>query len=157
MEGGFVDVKHWSQIGDSDWSGVYPWKKYFTPEEIACRGSGRIRVESDVMDALYVLRLKYGKPMHILSGCRSSAYNDEIYKRQGLESRASFHVYDNDYDRGQKGCMAFDVAALDGRDRGELFSLAWGLGWSIGWNSARGFLHLDLRTKIGWRQTTFGY
>ena len=132
------------------------WKERwpnFSPFEIACRESGRIVMPEEFFDELQKLRTHLGRPMHVTSGCRSVAHNLVI----GGKSR-SFHLIDANERAGVNlGCIAVDVAAVDGPYRGALFAAAWIRGWTIGWNAARGFLHLDRRDFAGWRQTSFDY
>jgi hypothetical protein len=132
------------------WAARWP---NFSPSELACRGSGKLIIPESFLDELQKLREAIGKPMHITSGCRSLEYNDSVGGKRG-----SFHVCDADVlSRRQDGCLAVDVAATDGPYRGELFATAWRRGWTVGWNATRGFLHLDRRTTLGWRQTSFDY
>jgi hypothetical protein len=112
-----------------------------------------IIVSAEFMNRLQLLRNALAEPMHITSGCRSAAYNERIHGKAN-----SFHICDEDpLGRGQEGCLAVDVAAPDGSYRGDLFEAAWSLGWAIGWNGVKKFLHLDQRTIVGWRQTSFDY
>lgn len=138
---------HWSKVGDDEWT----WRN-FTPMEMACRGTGRLIVPVDFMENLQSLRDLLGEPMHITSGCRTLEHNENIGG-----AKRSFHVCDDPMDRGQDGCLAVDIAATEGSYRGKLFVLAWNMGFSIGWNAKRGFLHLDRRVDVGWKQTTFDY
>lgn len=141
-----ISVDHWKEV-QLGWE----WP-HFTPMEMACRGTMVVRVESDFMDKLEELRCQFDRPMHLTSACRTTKHNDD----EGGKSK-SFHICDNPLDRDQLGCLAVDVATPQGDYRGQLFALAWLNGWSIGWNAKRGFLHLDQRIHIGWRQTTFDY
>ena len=112
-----------------------------------------IVVQADFMNRLQVLRNALAEPMHITSGCRSAAYNLKVGGKA-----LSFHICDEDMgERGQSGCLAVDVAAPDGTYRGQLFEAAWSMGWSIGWNGVKKFLHLDKRTMVSWKQTSFDY
>ena len=105
------------------------------------------------MNELQMLRSVLRKPMHITSACRSSEYNDAVGGKAG-----SFHIANSKARVGYSlGCLAVDVAALEGFYRGQVFALAWARGWTVGWNAARGFLHLDRRVQAGWSQTSFDY
>lgn len=137
-----IHVKHWHDVRAEDW----PWKN-FMPAELACRGDGSLWVDEDFMDELQTLRDKVGAPMHVTSGYRTPEHN----RRIGGKSH-SFHL-----GRDDRGMLAVDIAAVEGGYRGTLFAAAWILDWSVGWNAERGFLHLDRRVDIGWRQTTFNY
>jgi len=153
MSADILRFDHWMQAKPS---ALEAWTKRwpnFPPDEIACRGSGVVIVQSDFMDALQSLRNVLAEPMHITSGCRSAAYNLKIGGKEH-----SFHICDEDPgERGQEGCLAVDVAAPDGTYRGHLFEASWSMGWSIGWNAVKKFLHLDKRTTVGWKQTSFDY
>ena len=135
-------MKHWHDIQAEDW----PWPN-FMPAELACRGDGSLWWDEDFMGELQELRDKFGAPMHITSGFRSREHNRRIGG-----APHSFHMGKDD-----RGLLAVDVAAVQGDYRGKLFAVAWNNDWSIGWNAERGFLHLDRRIEIGWRQTTFDY
>lgn len=141
-----INADHWHDVDSQEW----PWPN-FTPSEMACRGTGVLIVSRRFMDDLQSLRTELGAAMNITSGCRSTDHN----KRSGGKSR-SLHICDDDLGRGQKGCLAVDVAC-NGATRGHLFSLAWTSGWAVGWNGPKGFLHLDKRMTVGWAQTTFEY
>lgn len=143
-----IDVKHWSDFADPD---EWIWHN-FSPMEMACRGTGRLVVTDAFMTELQVLRDMLDEPMHVTSGCRTLEHNKNI---EGAPR--SFHVCDSDMERGQNGCLAVDIAATEGFYRGKLFTHAFKNGWSVGWNAKRGFLHLDRRVDVGWRQTTFDY
>lgn len=138
-----IRVKHWHEIDE------WPWKN-FEPWELACRSDGSLVVSWRFMEQLQGLRKLFDKPMHITSGYRTDEHNEDIRGKKG-----SFHL--DRPERGIEGALGVDVAATDGPYRGELFARAWTAGWSIGWNAKRGFLHLDRRLDIGWRQTTFDY
>lgn len=62
---------HYTKIGSWFWPN-------FTPQEIACKGDGLIRVDIPSMDALQRLRTLIGKPLIINSGYRSAAYNKKV-------------------------------------------------------------------------------
>ena len=144
---------HWMRMKPSaleSWNHRWP---NFPPHEMACRGTGMIVVQAEFMDQLQALRNALAEPMHITSGCRSAAHNARIGGKAN-----SFHICDEDpAERGQVGCLAVDVATPDGSYRGDLFEAAWSMDWSVGWNSVKKFLHLDQRTMVAWRKTSFDY
>lgn len=129
------------------------WSRYnFTEEELRCKGTGMLRLHPGFLDRLQELREAYGRPMPITSGCRSREHNA---RERG--ARSSLHICDAEVHPGMQGTLAVDVATTDAKGRGDLFALAWQMGWSVGWGGARRFLHLDLRTMLNLRQTTFDY
>jgi len=128
-----------------DWN----WKN-FSPDEMRCKGSGMLIVSDQFMDALQTLREELSRPMRLTSACRSAAHNKSV----GGHPR-SLHVCDEPARSEQQGCLAVDVAVIDGSYRGHLVSTAWRLGWSVGWNKT--FVHLDRRDRVGLKQSTFDY
>lgn len=145
-----IKVDHWNKIDLEVWKTAWP---NFQPWELADRSNGVIIIPSTFMDQLQELRTNLTQPMHITSGCRTIEHNAAVDGKLG-----SFHICDADpTGRGQEGCLAVDVAATEGAYRGQLFALAWQAGWTVGWNAARGFLHLDRRVDVGWKQTSFDY
>jgi hypothetical protein len=118
-----------------------------------CKGSGMLIVSGQFMDSLQLLREEFSRPMLLTSACRSAAYNQSV----GGHPR-SLHVCDEPAHRSEDGgCLAVDVAVVDGSYRGNLVATAWRLGWSVGWNKT--FVHLDRRDFLidQKKQTTFDY
>lgn len=52
--------------------------KYFTEDEMKCKGSGKCEMDPKFMVMLDALRKKFGKPIIITSGYRSPEYNISI-------------------------------------------------------------------------------
>ena len=52
--------------------------KYFTEDEMKCKGSGTCEMDPQFMVKLDALRKKFGKPIIITSGYRSPEYNISI-------------------------------------------------------------------------------
>jgi len=107
-------------------------------------------VSDQFMDALQTLREELSRPMRLTSACRSAEHNKSV----GGHPR-SLHVCDEPARRQQEGCLAVDVAIVDGNYRGHLVATAWQRGWSVGWNTT--FCHLDRRDFVGLPQSTFDY
>lgn len=128
--------------------------KHFTTEELACKHCGLAKFHPGFLETFEQLRVKLDAGMTPTSGCRCAEHNASIPGHP-----RSLHVGDTPAhaDKGQRGCLAVDIAAVDGAYRGRLFALAWASGWSIGWNAKKGFLHLDRRDFIGMPQTSFDY
>ena len=57
--------------------GKKSWK-YFTEDEMKCKGSGTCEMDPQFMVKLDALRKKFGKPIIITSGYRSPEYNISI-------------------------------------------------------------------------------
>ena len=53
----------------------WKWGPHFTPEEMACCGSGALLIVPDALDALMRARRRIGTPFHILSAYRSVEHN----------------------------------------------------------------------------------
>lgn len=71
-----MTVKHHSKVQPSEW----PFK-YFTPEEVACRGTGLVMLTPASLAALEKLdRLRniMGHPLIISSGYRSPSHNKDV-------------------------------------------------------------------------------
>lgn len=58
-------------------SALWPWKN-FTPQEIACRGTGRLVVVKSFMDKLERMRDILGKPIIVNSAYRTPDYNLKV-------------------------------------------------------------------------------
>ena len=52
-----MTYKHWRDVPERSWR----WKN-FSPAEIACRGSGSLRINEDALDKLQALRDRRGNP-----------------------------------------------------------------------------------------------
>lgn len=50
----------------------------FSPAEIACRGSGKLRINEDALDKLQALRTTLARPMIVNSGYRSKEHNKRV-------------------------------------------------------------------------------
>jgi len=64
---------HFRDVPETDWR----WPS-FSPAEIASRGDGEIKINTEAMDKLQSLRGRLGKPMIVLSGYRSLAHNKAV-------------------------------------------------------------------------------
>lgn len=53
-----------------------PWPlQYFRPEELRCKGSGKLFTPLLTAQRLDVCRHEFGEPMHVVSGYRSKSHN----------------------------------------------------------------------------------
>lgn len=90
---------------------VTDWKQYepyFTPLEMACKHTGKCEMQEHFMDALLMIRLEYGKPLHVTSG-----YRDHTHPAEAGKAHPGEHTF---------GCAA-DVA-VGGADAMRLLQVA---------------------------------
>ena len=64
---------HFREVHESAWR----WPS-FSPAEIACRGTGAIKINAQAMDALQALRDRLGKPLIVRSAYRSPSHNRAV-------------------------------------------------------------------------------
>ena len=64
---------HWRDVSENAWR----WKN-FSPAEIACRGSGSLRINEEALDKLQALRDRLAKPLIVRSAYRSPAHNQAV-------------------------------------------------------------------------------
>lgn len=112
----------------------YPWPAdrwpNFSPQELACRGTGLLMLDMDAMDKLQALRTRLGRPIIITSAYRSPQHNAAVGG-----ARNSFHM------RGQ----AFDVR-MENHDPTAFIAAAEAVGFTgIGTYPRSGFIHVDNR------------
>jgi hypothetical protein len=124
---------------------------HFTADELRCKGSGLYRLHPAFPAALRVLRVAYGRPMVITSGCRNSAHNAAV----GGAPR-SYHLADVVWPDGSMGTLAVDVRISSDAEAYRLAQQAMIDGWAVG-VSTRGFIHLDYRRAVGAVPVLFGY
>jgi hypothetical protein len=72
-ENGYVFADHWSDVPPHEWT----WPN-FSPEEMACRATGKIKVSVELMDKLQALRTRCGKPLIVLSAYRTQEHNKAV-------------------------------------------------------------------------------
>ena len=65
--------KNWAVFPMSAWA----WPS-FSPQELACRGTGQLMVDEASMDKLQALRTMLGKPIILNSAFRSEAHNKKV-------------------------------------------------------------------------------
>lgn len=111
--------------------------KYFSPKEIACKGTGTLLINHDALSKLDKLRKALGKPMVL-----TSAYRSESHNRKVGGAKFSWHM---------KG-RAFDVR-MENHDPHEFEKMARTCGFKgIGYYPEHGFMHIDDRDV----ETTWG-
>jgi hypothetical protein len=108
----------------------------FSPEEMACRGTGRLMIVPSAMDKLQALRDKLGKPMIVNSAYRSPEHN----RRVGGAKRSK-HME----------AIAFDVR-MDNHDPDTYIAAALSVGFNgIGTYPKQNFVHVDARpNRASW-------
>jgi uncharacterized protein YcbK (DUF882 family) len=112
---------------------VKRWPHIDPAREWACKGTGRIVVDTDFLDLFEQFRAMFGKPLVITSGYRSPEYN-QIVSTTGL---AGPHTK----------ARAMDIR-IYGHHAAELEQLAWALGYTGLGRNQKGphrsrFLHFD--------------
>ena len=68
-----LDYASYKDVPKSAWR----WKN-FSPAEIACRGTGKLKINTEAMDKLQALRTKLGKPLIVRSAYRSPEHNKAV-------------------------------------------------------------------------------
>jgi hypothetical protein len=70
-------ILEWSSArlaaADPQWT----WR-YFTPKEMRCPATNSLMISTTFMDRLEAIRHEYDKPITILSGYRTPAYNGQV-------------------------------------------------------------------------------
>ena len=125
-----VVYDHWKQV-PRNWS-KWPWK-YFKPEEMACKGTGKLVVEPRLLDYIDLFRLRFGGPLTVLSAFRSPYHNAFV-------GGAPFSSH--------LKAVAVDLSIV-GQDKKQMEQLAKEIGFT-GFGYYRTFLHIDLGRKREW-------
>ena len=125
-----MTYKHWRDVPERSWR----WKN-FSPAEIACRGSGSLRINEDALDKLQALRDRLGKPLIVRSAYRSPAHNRAVggAPRSKHMDGTAFDIAMSNHDP-----VAFEAAA---RAVGFL---------GFGYYPRSGFMHIDLGPARQW-------
>ena len=121
---------HWRDVPERSWR----WKN-FSPAEIACRGSGSLRINEEALDKLQALRDRLGKPLIVRSAYRSPAHNRAVggAPRSKHMDGTAFDIAMANHDP-----VAFEAAA---RAVGFL---------GFGYYPRSGFMHIDLGPARQW-------
>jgi zinc D-Ala-D-Ala carboxypeptidase len=122
--------RHFREVPDSLWR----WKN-FSPAEIACRGTGQLKLHPEALDKLQALRDRLGKPLIIRSAYRAPEHNRKV----GGAPRSK-HMDGTAFDiaMGNHDPVAFEAAA---RAVGFL---------GFGYYPRSGFMHIDLGPARVW-------
>jgi zinc D-Ala-D-Ala carboxypeptidase len=120
----------WKDVPKDKWR----WKN-FSPRELACKGTGSIRVDEVALDKLQELRDKLGIPLLITSAYRSPEHNKKVGG-----AKNSYHM------RG----VAFDIR-MENQDPHGFELAAREIGFrGIGYYPKQGFMHIDLGPERTW-------
>ena len=118
---------NWKDYPASEWR----WPS-FSPQEMACRGTGRLLIVPEAMDKLQALRNKLGAPMIVNSAYRSPQHNRAVGGASG-----SKHMQG----------IAFDVR-MDNHDPETYIAAALSVGFNgIGTYPRQNFVHVDARSS----------
>ncbi len=125
-----MTYKHWRDVPERSWR----WPN-FSPAEIACRGSGSLRINEEALDKLQALRDRLGKPLIVRSAYRSPAHNRAV----GGAPRSK-HM----------DSTAFDIAMAN-HDPVAFEAAARAVGFlGFGYYPRSGFMHIDLGPARQW-------
>ena len=121
------------------------WTKglpFFPRQELACKGSGVVKLDIRFSVHLPLLRMAWGEPVTPNSVCRVPSHNTAV----GGHPR-SLHLTDNPH-WPTDGCMAMDWPWRGWPEEKQLrfARLAWSMGWSVGLHD--GFCHIDRRGDL---------
>lgn len=132
----------------SVWTEALP---YFPKSQLACKGTGIIKLDIRFAVILPLLREKWGKPLTPSSVCRTPSHNASAGGHPH-----SLHLTDNKKHKTNGTCAA-DIRWADWKKEEQLrfAKLAYSLGLSVGLHNA--FCHVDLRTVAGLPQSVFLY
>lgn len=121
---------HWRDVPANTWR----WPN-FSAAEIACRGTGAIKINTEAMDKLQALRDRLGKPLII-----RSAYRGPEHNRAVGGAPASKHMLGT----------AFDIA-MSNHDPAAFVEAARAVGFlGFGTYPRSGFMHIDLGPASSW-------
>ncbi len=120
----------WRDVPEKAWR----WPS-FSPAEIACRGTGAIKINTEAMDKLQALRDHLGKPLIVRSAYRSPEHNRAVGG-----APASKHMQGT----------AFDIAMAN-HDPAAFEAAARAVGFlGFGYYPRSGFMHIDLGPARQW-------
>jgi zinc D-Ala-D-Ala carboxypeptidase len=116
--------------------------EFFSEKELACKGSGVIKLDPRFAKSLVELRKAWGEPITANSVCRTPEHNKKVKghpRSFHLTENPTWHTY---------GTMAIDCAWNNWEiDKQLNFArLAWSMGFSVGLHNS--FCHLDRRGDL---------
>ena len=122
------EYKHYSQATNWQWP-------YFSPRELACKGTGRLMIDVDALGKLHDLRERLDAPMILTSAYRSPPHNRAV--------GGATHSKHMD-------AIAFDVR-MDNHDPHEFEAAARAVGFTgFGYYPKQGFMHIDTGPARSW-------
>jgi hypothetical protein len=122
--------RHYSEVPERIWR----WKN-FSPAEIACRGTGQLKLVPEALDRLQELRDLLVKPLIVRSAYRSPEHNRAVGG-----AKASKHM----------DGMAFDIAMAN-HEPTAFEAAAREVGFlGFGYYPRSGFMHIDLGPARSW-------
>ena len=122
--------RHFRDVPESLWR----WKN-FSPAEIACRGTGQLKLHPEALDKLQALRDRLGKPLIVRSAYRSPEHNRNVGG-----APCSKHM----------DATAFDIA-MSNHDPAAFEAAAREVGFlGFGFYPRSGFIHIDLGPARQW-------
>jgi hypothetical protein len=122
--------RHFREVPDNLWR----WPN-FSPAEIACRGTGQLKLHAQALDKLQALRDRLGKPLIIRSAYRSPQHNRNV----GGAPRSK-HM----------DGTAFDIA-MSNHEPAAFEAAARAVGFlGFGYYPRSGFMHVDLGPARSW-------
>ena len=124
-----MQYKKWSEVPTRVWP-----CKFFKPNEISCKGTGSILINTEALMALDELRKNIGAPIYLSSAYRSPYHNASV----GGAPRSS-HLFGH----------AFDVE-LRGMDKTKLRAEAESAGFRGFGMRYRTFMHVDMGRQREW-------
>lgn len=119
---------------------------FFPAHELACKGTGVIKMHPTFAAELPKFRRAWGKPIVPNSVCRTPAHNAAVGGHP-----SSLHLTENPK-WPTVGAMAIDCPwrGWPATEQLRFARLAWAMGWSVGLHN--GFCHLDRRADLGLRE-----
>jgi len=122
--------RHFREVPDNLWR----WPN-FSPAEIACRGTGQLKLHPEALDKLQALRDRLGKPLILRSAYRSPEHNRAVGGAPASKHMAG---------------TAFDVAMAN-HDPVNFEAAARAVGFlGFGYYPRSGFMHIDLGPARSW-------
>ncbi|MCW3784220.1 YcbK family protein [Defluviimonas salinarum] len=121
---------HYRDVPEATWR----WPS-FSPAEIACRGTGAVRINTEALDRLQSLRNRLGKPLIVRSAYRSPEHNRAVGGAPASKHMAG---------------TAFDIAMAN-HDPVAFEAAARAVGFlGFGTYPRSGFMHIDLGPARSW-------